>query len=89
MIYLGLAGAYQQMDDYDHAAEAYQRPHPAMAGRRAILSPNCWAVSALALLAIQHGQLHFAFEIASQGIERVEHSGSLPPISRPCMANSA
>jgi LuxR family maltose regulon positive regulatory protein len=35
----------------------------------------------LALLAIQHGQLHFAFDLASQGIERVERSGSLPPIS--------
>ena len=38
-------------------------------------------MSGLALLALQHGQLHFAYNLASQGIERMERSGSLPPIA--------
>jgi LuxR family maltose regulon positive regulatory protein len=40
-------------------------------------------ISALGLLAIQHGQLHFAYELASSAVERVERAGSLPPI---CMS---
>ena len=31
-------------------------------------------------MALQQGQYKFAFEIISQGVERVERSGSLPPI---------
>jgi LuxR family maltose regulon positive regulatory protein len=33
-------------------------------------------------MAMQRGRLRFAFEVASQGIERVERSGALPPISQ-------
>ncbi len=80
MIYLGLAGAYQQMDEYPRAREAYQ-----MIIRLGQASGNSiiemLGVSGLALLAIQHGELHLAYEIASQGIDRLERSGALPPIS--------
>jgi LuxR family maltose regulon positive regulatory protein len=37
-------------------------------------------ISVLAQIATQHGQLHFAYELASQGIDRVERSGSPPSI---------
>ena len=33
-------------------------------------------------MALQRGRLHFAFEVAAGGIEAVERSGALPPISQ-------
>jgi LuxR family maltose regulon positive regulatory protein len=79
-IYLALAGAYQQLDDYDHAVAAYQ--HLIEYGRSAdSLTGELAGVSGLALLALQHGQLRFAFNLASPAIERMERSGSLPPIA--------
>jgi LuxR family maltose regulon positive regulatory protein len=80
LIYLALANAYQQLDDYVHAVDAFQMI--IRYGRAATNSVSeLLGSSGLALLAIQHGQLHFAYDLASQGIERVERSGSLPPIS--------
>ncbi|HLF25526.1 MAG TPA: LuxR C-terminal-related transcriptional regulator [Anaerolineae bacterium] len=80
LIYLGLAGAYQQLDDYAQAVDAFQMIiQYAQAATNSV--SELLGISGLALLAIQRGQLHFAFELASQGIERVERSGSLPPIS--------
>jgi LuxR family transcriptional regulator, maltose regulon positive regulatory protein len=79
-IYLAMTGAYQQLDDYGRAVEAYQRL--IQYGRSANnLTVEMSGVSGLALLALQHGQLHFAYNLASQGIERIERSGSLPPIT--------
>ena len=79
-IYMGMAGAYQQMDDYAHAVEAFQMI--VQHGRAAAnFVSEMLGLSGLGLMALEHGQLHFAFEIASQGIERIERSGSLPPIS--------
>jgi LuxR family maltose regulon positive regulatory protein len=80
LIYMALAGAYQQMDDYAHAVEAYRMiiQH----GRAAAnFASEMLGLGGLGLMALEHGQLHFAFEIASQGIERVERTGALPPIS--------
>jgi LuxR family maltose regulon positive regulatory protein len=80
LIYLGLANAYQQLDDYARAVDAFQMI--IRYGRAATNSVSeLLGSSGLALLAIQHGQLHFAYDLAAQGIERVERSGSLPPIS--------
>jgi LuxR family transcriptional regulator, maltose regulon positive regulatory protein len=79
-IYLAMAGAYQQLDDYDRAVDAYQRLIEY--GRSAdSLTVEMAGVSGLALLALQHGQLHFAFNLASPAIEQMERSGSLPPIA--------
>jgi LuxR family maltose regulon positive regulatory protein len=80
MIDLGMAGAYQQLDDYDNALEAFQRiiQYGEAVGNSVY---ELLGISGLALMAIQHGQLHFAFEIVSRGLERMERSGSLPPIS--------
>jgi LuxR family maltose regulon positive regulatory protein len=82
MIDLGLANAYQQMDDYEHAVETFQNLIQLGQTTGNAVS-ELLGISALALLAIQHGQLHFAYELAAGAIERVERSGSLPPI---CMA---
>jgi len=79
-IYLAISGAYQQLDDYQRAVEAYQQL--IQYGRSAAnLIVEMSGVSGLALLALQHGQLHFAYNLASQGIERMERSGTLPPIA--------
>ena len=60
--------------------DAYQRL--IQYGRSAVnLIVELSGVSGLALLALQHGQLHFAFNLASQGIKWIERSGSLPPIA--------
>jgi len=80
MIHLGQASAYQQLDDYNNALEAFQRiiQYGEAVGNSVY---ELLGISGLALMAIQYGQLHFAFEIVSRGIERMERSGSLPPIS--------
>jgi LuxR family maltose regulon positive regulatory protein len=79
-IYLAMAGAYQQLDDYGRTVEAYQRLI-AYGRSAANLIVEMSGVSGLALLALQHGQLRFAFNLAAQSIERMERSGSLPPIA--------
>lgn len=80
MIYMGLASAYQQLDDYAHAVEAFQMliQHGRTAGN---FVTEMMGLSGLGLMALEHGQNHVAFEVASQGIDRIERSGSLPPIS--------
>ena len=80
MIYLSLANTYQQMNDYDRAVEAYQKliQLGQMAGNSV---SELIGVSGLALLALQHGQYHFAFDLVTQGIQRIQRAGALPPIS--------
>jgi LuxR family transcriptional regulator, maltose regulon positive regulatory protein len=79
-IYLAMVGAYQQLDDYDRTVDAYQRLIEY--GRSsANLIVEMSGVSGLGLLGLHRGQLHFVFTLASQGIERIERSGSLPPIA--------
>jgi LuxR family maltose regulon positive regulatory protein len=80
MIYLELAKAYEQSDEYDRAMETYQTI--IRGGQTAGNSvTELLGASALGLLALKHGKLHYAFEIIHEGIERIERSGSLPPIS--------
>ncbi|HVO70623.1 MAG TPA: LuxR C-terminal-related transcriptional regulator [Aggregatilineaceae bacterium] len=80
LIYLGLVGAYQQMDDYARSVEAYQMiiRHGRAAGN---FVSEMLGISGLALMVLEHGQLHLAFEMASQGIDLIERVGLLPPIS--------
>jgi LuxR family transcriptional regulator, maltose regulon positive regulatory protein len=80
MIYMGLAGAYQQLDDYAHALKAYQKIIQ-LGQRMENIVYEMLGVAGLVLMTIEHGQLHYGFEIASQGLERMRHSGSLPPVS--------
>jgi len=80
MIYVGLANAYQQAGDYEQSAEAFQM----LIRLGQTMGHSVYellGISGLALLALQRGQYKFAFEITTQGIERIERSGSLPPIS--------
>jgi LuxR family maltose regulon positive regulatory protein len=81
LVYFGLACAYQATDeDTDRVVDAYQRA--IQLGREA---DNSIAVmlstSGLAQLALEHGQLTLATQIAEPVVARIERSGSLPPIS--------
>jgi LuxR family transcriptional regulator, maltose regulon positive regulatory protein len=79
LIFLGLANTYQQMGEPARSAEAYRK----LIGQDRAVNFACEILgyAGLGLMALQHGQLHSAFETAWQGIERVERSGTLPPIS--------
>ncbi len=80
LIYGSLANSYKQMNDYPQAVAAYEQliQHGRVAGS---LFSELMGISALALYAMERGELYDAFELASQGVERVERSGTLPPIS--------
>jgi len=80
LAYYALAGVRQLMEDYPHAVEAYQMA--IQHGRAAeSLVAEMMSTSGLAVMALEHGQLHLALEIAAPVSDRVEQSGSLPPIS--------
>jgi LuxR family maltose regulon positive regulatory protein len=80
MVYLELAKAYEQSDEYDLAMQTYQT---IIKGGQTTGNSvtELLGASGLGLLALKHGKLHYAFEIISEAMERIERSGSLPPIS--------
>ncbi len=79
LAYNALGIAYQQMGDYAHSVEAYQQAiRHGRAGGNVVA--EMLSTSILAQVVIQHGRLHLALEIASQGTERLERLGSLPSI---------
>ncbi len=80
LIYSGLATSYIQMNDREGAIEAYQKliQYGRSSGN---LVSELMGISGLGLFAIQRGELQFAFTLAAQGIESVERSGIIPPIS--------
>lgn len=87
LAYFALASVYRVMEDYSHAAEAYQL---AIQHGREAENPVAEMMSTvgLSLMAFEHGQLHSAFEIATAQSDRIERAGSLPPSARYCMAFS-
>ena len=80
MVYINLATAYEQLLDYDRAAETFQ-----MIARDARETGNfafeILGISGQAQMFLQQGQLRLGFEVASQGIHRVEDSGRSTPFS--------
>lgn len=80
MLYVNLATAYQQMLDYDHAAEAFQMiVRDAQATGDYVV--ETLGTSGQVQMVLQQGRLHLAFETASEGIKRVEASGKNIPFS--------
>ena len=80
LAHFGQAGAYQVMNEYGLAVNAYRMA--IQHGRAAEnLITEMMSTCGLAQLAFEHGQLHLAFEIAETVGVRLEESGSLPPIS--------
>ncbi len=75
-----LGSAYLMLDDYPRAVEVYQQTiqHSRAAGQ---IVSEVMGLSVLTQVALQRGQLHTAFDIASQGVDHLERVGSQPPIS--------
>jgi LuxR family maltose regulon positive regulatory protein len=75
LAYSALGGGYRLAGNYSSSVEAYQL---AIQNSRAggHHTPEMLAVGGLMLMAIQHGQLHFAHETGNQTIERLEREGS-------------
>jgi LuxR family transcriptional regulator, maltose regulon positive regulatory protein len=78
-IYLALAVAYQQMNDWQHTLEAYQKLIQ-LGQTSDNITTELLGVTALGLMAIQRGQLRYAFDLAEQAAARVSHLDALPPI---------
>lgn len=80
LIYINQATIYQQMLDYDHAAETFQ-----MIVRDSQATGNftfeILGTSGQAQMLLQQGKLHAGFEIASQGVRRLEVTGKTTPFS--------
>lgn len=80
MVHLELATAYQQSLDYEHAAEIFD-----MIARNAQTNGDfvveILGLSGQARMMLTLGKLQRAFEIASQGIERLEITGKVTPFS--------
>lgn len=80
MALVNLATAYQQTLDYDHAAETFQMlVRDAQARSDHVL--ETLGTSGRAQMVLQQGRLHLCYEIASEGIKRVEASGRTTPFS--------
>jgi LuxR family maltose regulon positive regulatory protein len=77
LAYNALGSTYLMLNDYTSVMEIYQKA--ILHGRTAANSlVEMMGISILTQIATQHGQLHFAYKIASQGIDRIERSGSPP-----------
>jgi LuxR family maltose regulon positive regulatory protein len=71
LAYSALGGGYRLMGNYKASVEAFQLAiQNSRAGGHPV--PEMLAVGELALMAIQHGQLHFAYEAGSQALDRLE-----------------
>ncbi len=76
--YLGMGGAYRLIGNYQKLVEAYQKAiHYSRAAGN--LLAEMLSSTALGLVAIQLGQLHFAYQIAIEAVDRYETSNMLPP----------
>ena len=80
LAYYALASACWQLEDYPGTVETYQM---AIQHGRMGNNPLSETLSTVALagLLLEHGQLHQAFEIASQAVERIERADVLHPVS--------
>lgn len=80
LIHINQATIYQQMLDYDHAADTFQ-----MIVQDSQATGNftfeILGTSGQAQMLLQQGKLHASFEIASQGVRRLEITGKTTPFS--------
>jgi LuxR family maltose regulon positive regulatory protein len=80
LIYSGLAAAYIQKNDGPRVEEAYHQliQYGRLAGS---LLSELMGTTGLGLFLMERGRLQEAFELAAQGLESIERSNSMPPIS--------
>lgn len=80
LAYLGLGGAYRQAVQFDRAVDALQQAI-CFSRESGDSVTGALATTHLILMSLQHGRLHFAEEVSSQMIERMERSnGAVSPI---------
>ncbi|HEX9027841.1 MAG TPA: LuxR C-terminal-related transcriptional regulator, partial [Anaerolineales bacterium] len=80
MLLANLAAAYQQILDYDKAAETFKLiVRDAQATGNHVL--EILGISGQAQMVLQQGRLHTGFEIAAEGIKRFETSNTDNPFS--------
>jgi LuxR family maltose regulon positive regulatory protein len=80
MIHVNLAMAYQQMLDYDHAAETFQSIVRDARATGNFVSETLGISGRVQMMLLQ-GRLHLAFEIAAEGIDRLEASERVTPFA--------
>jgi LuxR family maltose regulon positive regulatory protein len=80
LAYYVQASVYWLMEEFSRAAKIYRK---SIEYGRAAKNPVAEMMSTVGLagMLLEHGQLHQAYEVASQAVERIERSGTLPPIS--------
>ncbi|MBN2085502.1 MAG: hypothetical protein JW748_09780 [Anaerolineales bacterium] len=80
IVHLAIAGSCGQLDDTPGMEAAFSEiiRHGREGGNSVY---ELLGISGLALSAIKHGRLHFAYDLAAEGIRRMEGSGSLPPVA--------
>jgi LuxR family maltose regulon positive regulatory protein len=80
LIYMGMAIAHQLLGDYNHSLEAYRKIiQYGQSGGSFIC--EMLGLSGLLQMVLQHGKYRLAFEVATQGIARIEQLGVVSPIS--------
>ncbi len=78
-VYLSIANTYREMNDTQHAEEAFLRL--IQIGRAAADTiTEIWGLSALSLMMIEQGYLRRGYDLAVQGAEKMERSGMMSPI---------
>jgi LuxR family transcriptional regulator, maltose regulon positive regulatory protein len=80
MIYTTLAKAYQQTHDYDRAAEVFQMIVQD-ARRIGDMTFEVLGISGEAQMVLKQGRLHRTYDLATEGIRRMEMSGKKVPFS--------
>jgi LuxR family maltose regulon positive regulatory protein len=80
LAYYALASVYQLLEDYPRTVETYQMAIQHSREAENLVAETMSTVG-LAMLAIRHGQLHLAFEIAAPLSARMERMDLLPPTS--------
>lgn len=79
LAYYVQASVYWLTEDYPRATEIYRKSIEHGRATENLVAEMMSTVG-LAGMLLEHGQLHRAYEIASDGVERIERSGILPPI---------
>jgi len=80
MVLVNLSTAYQQMLDYEHAIDTLQRLiQEARASGNFPL--EIMGISGQAQMMLQQGKLHLGFELATQGLKRMEATSKSIPFS--------
>lgn len=80
IVLLNLATVYAQELDYDHAAGTFQSIVREAQGSGDLIT-EILGISGQAQMVLQQGRLRLGFEIASQGVRRLEESGRTTPFS--------